>query len=205
MKTPYEIKEELELLDRILDRASQYKEEATQIKTQAILDSKKTNDEYTNAIKSKLEEEFGKKMAEVDVLKRRYDSLLKENDRIRKDLDSIIETKVAERVSKIIGSKLKDLEVRERELDSVADELIELNRIYETKKEKLEKDRSEFHRKSSKFESSFPSYKQGLGIVLNKLDWIYKNTKPQTPEYNEREQIKLLADTIYDTITGEKL
>jgi uncharacterized phage infection (PIP) family protein YhgE len=55
------------------------------------------------------------------------------------------------------------------------------------------------------FNSKIPQFKEGLGIVINKLDYIYKNVAPLSPGDFERERVKELADNLHKTFTEIKV
>lgn len=117
MKTPYEIKQELELLDQIFTAATHLKAEAYQIKTQAILDSKQIKGVAAAEIKKELHTEHLEAMKKLTKKQEETEKQLRDTEKKSRELDAIIDATANDKVNRIIGSRIKDLDIRERKVE----------------------------------------------------------------------------------------
>jgi hypothetical protein len=230
MKTPYEIKQELLLLDQLYIDAKNTIEEVEkmkltmmddieQIKNTALANADKVKFDVIAKTRAELAEAHAIKMYELESEKKIAKQKALEYDNLKSDIDNQIKYKV----NQIIGKKIQEIESMEQQLEqktvryeSRAENALKQERatkatiaknIDDYKALKVKHDaellalRTEIKKQKSELNSIVPQFREGLGIVINKLDYIYKNVTPLSPGDFERELIKKMADNLHKQFT----
>jgi chromosome segregation ATPase len=95
--------------------------------------------------------------------------------------------------------KMSELKRREKTLADNEASLEKLANEFYPKYTEMKESHELMTKQVKLFNSKIPHVREGLGIVVNKLDYIYKNVAPLTPFDFERETVKELADNLHKT------
>jgi chromosome segregation ATPase len=234
MKTPYEIKQELLLLDQLYIDAKDTIEEVEkmkktmmddieQIKNTALANADKAKFDVIAKTRAELAEAHAIKMYELESEKKIAKQKALEYEKLKADINNQIKYEV----SQIIGKKIKEIENMEQQLEqktaryesraeaaSTQERTVKATiakNIADHKALKAEHDaqllalKAEIKKQKTELNNLVPEFKEGLGIVINKLDYIYKNAAPLSSGDFERERVKELADNLHQTFTEIKL